>query len=170
MKNSSNHLVSYSNSDYTGDITTHQSTAGYVFYLAGGLIVYRSSLLKTVVLSTTESEYMALCMTVQEAMWIRGFLNHISHTGLKAVTIYEDNQFMIDLTKNPEVHSHSKHIDVRFHWLCQIIDEGIRITWIESSNQAANGLTKALPAVTYQKFIEMLCMTDKVRSKPNRQD
>ena len=132
--------------------------------------MYKSSFLKTVVLSTTESEYMALCMTVQEAMWIKGFLNHIGHTRLKTVTIYEDNQSTIDLTKNPEVHSCSKHIDVHFHWLHQIIDEGIKITWIESSNQAANGLTKALPAVAYQKFIEMLCMTDKVRSKPNRQD
>ena len=169
-KNGGSHLVGYSDSDYAGDITTRRSTAGYVFYLAGGPIAYRSSLLKTVALSTTESEYMALCMAAQEAMWIRGFLNHVGHTGSKAVTIYEDNRSMIDLMKNPEVHSRSKHIDVRFHWLRQIIDEGIRITWIESSNQAADGLMKALPAVAYQKFIEMLCMTDKVRSKPNRQD
>ena len=66
------------------------------------------------------------------------------------------------------MHSYSKYIDVCFYWLCQIIDEGVRITWIESSNQAADGLMKALPAVAYQKFIEMLYMTDKV--KPNRQD
>ena len=170
MKNGSNHLVSYSDSDYADDITTHWSTVRYVFYLAGGLIVYRLSLLKTVVLLTTESEYMMLYMTAQEAIWIRGFFNHVDHTELKAVIIYEDNWSMIDLIKNPEVHSCSKYIDVCFHWLCQIIDEGIRITWIESSNQAVNGLMKALPVVVYQKFIEMLCMTDKVRSKPNRQD
>ena len=72
--------------------------------------------------------------------------------------------------KNSEVHSHSKHIDVCFHWLCQIIDEGVKITWIESSNQAADGLMKALPTVTYQKFIKMLCMINKVRSEPNHQD
>ena len=75
---------------------------------------------------------------------------------------------MIDFMKNPEVHSCSKHINICFHWLHQIIDEGVRITWIESSNQATNGLIKALPAVAYQKFIEMLYMTDKV--KPNHQD
>ena len=141
-----------------------------MFYLTEGLIVYRLSLLKTVVLSITESEYMALYMAVQEAMWIRGFLNHVSHTGLKAVTIYEDNQSTIDLIKNPEVHNCSKHIDVCFHWLRQIINEGVKITWIESSNQAANGLTKALPTVAYQKFIKMLYMTNKVRSELNCQD
>ena len=141
-----------------------------MFYLIRDSIVYKSNLLKTVTLSTTESEYMILCMAAQKAMWIRGFLNYISHTGSKAVTIYEDNQSMINLTKNPEVHNHSKHIDIHFHWLHQIIDEGVKITWIESSNQAADGLTKALPVVVYQKFIEMLCMTDKVRSESNHQD
>ena len=98
-----------------------------MFYLAEGLIVYKSSLLKIIALSTTKSEYMALCMAVQKTMWIRHFLNHVDHTTLKAITIYEDNQSMIDLTKNSEVHNYSKHIDVHFHWLCQIIDEGVKI-------------------------------------------
>ena len=169
-KNDDDHLVSYSNSDYTDDITTYQSITEYVFYLAKGLIAYRSSLLKIIALLTIKSEYIMLCMAVQEAMWIRDFLNHVGHTGSKAVIIYEDNQSTIDLTKNPEMHNHSKHINIHFHWLCQIIDEGVKITWIESSNQAADGLTKALPAVVYQKFIKMLYMTDKVRNEPNRQD
>ena len=86
-----------------------------MFYLAGGLIAYKLSLFKTIVLSTTESEYIALCMAVQEIMWIKDFLNHIGHTRLKAVTIYEDNQSTIDLMKNSEVHNHSKHIDIHFH-------------------------------------------------------
>ena len=63
----------------------------YVFYLARGLIAYKLSLLKIIALSTTESEYMVLCMAVQETMWIKDFLNHIDHTRLKAVIIYEDN-------------------------------------------------------------------------------
>ena len=109
-------------------------------------------------------------MTVQETMWIKNFLNHISHTELKAVIIYEDNWFMIDFMKNLKVHSCSKYINVHFHWLWQIINEGVKITWIKSSNQATNGLTKALPVIAYQKFIEMLYMTDKVRNEPNRQD
>ena len=77
--------------------------------------MYRLSLLKTVVLLITKSEYMTLCMAVQEAMWIKGFLNHVDHTELKAVIIYEDNWFTIDFMKNSEVHSYSKHINVCFH-------------------------------------------------------
>ena len=114
-KNSSNHLVDYSDLDYAGDIITCQSIMRYVFYLTEDLIVYKLSLLKTVVLLTTESEYMALYMAAQKAMWIRGFFNHIGHTALKAVIIYEDNWSMIDFMKNPEVYSCSKHIDVHFH-------------------------------------------------------
>ena len=109
-------------------------------------------------------------MAAQEAMWIKGFLNYIGHTRLKAVIIYEDNQSMIDLTKNSEMYSCSKYIDVHFHWLWQIIDEDVKITWIESSNQAADELMKALPTIAYQKFIKMLYMTNKVRNESNCQD
>ena len=169
-KNGGNHLVSYSDSDYTDDITTCWSITEYVFYLTEESIAYRSSFLKTIALSITKLKYMMLCMAVQEAMWIRGFLNHVGHTESKAVTIYEDNWFMINFMKNSEVHSCSKHIDICFHWLQQIIDEGVKITWIESSNQTADELMKALPVIVYQKFIKMLYMTDKVRNEPNRQD
>ena len=63
----------------------------YVFYFAEELIAYKLSLLKTVVLLTTESEYMILCMAVQKTMWIRDFLNYVDHTRSKAVTIYKNN-------------------------------------------------------------------------------
>ena len=115
MKNSSNHLIDYSNSDYTGDITICWSTAKYMFYFAEDSIVYKLSLLKIITLFTIKSEYMMLCMAVQKTIWIRGFLNHINHTTLKAVIIYKDNQSIINLTKNSEVYSYSKHIDVCFH-------------------------------------------------------
>ena len=169
-KNSGNHFVDYSDSDYTGDITTHWNIAEYIFYFARGSIIYRLSFFKIVALLITESEYMMLCMAVQKIMWIRGFLNYINHTELKTITIYKDNWSIIDLMKNSKMHNHSKHIDVHFHWLCQIIDEDIKITWIKSSNQTADGLTKALPVVVYQKFIEMLYMTHKIRSELNHQD
>ena len=134
MKNSSNHLVSYSNLNYTNNIITHQSITEYVFYLVRGLITYKLSFLKIITLSTTESEYMTLCMTAQKIMWIKSFLNHISYIRSKTVIMYENNQSTIDFTKNSEMHSYSKHINIHFHWFHQIIDEGIKITWIESSN------------------------------------
>ena len=68
MKNNSSHLISYSNSNYTDDIITHQNIIKYVFYLTRELITYKLSFLKTVTLFTTESEYMILCMTVQKTM------------------------------------------------------------------------------------------------------
>ena len=90
-RNDDNHLISYNDSDYAGNIIICWSITEYVFYLTEGLIAYKSSLFKTVTLSITESEYMVLCMAVQKVMWIKGFFNYISYTELKASIIYEDN-------------------------------------------------------------------------------
>ena len=156
MKHDEN-LVNYSDSDYADDVSTCWSTAEYVFYLAEDLIIYKSSLMKIVVLSTAETEYMILYSAVQEAVWFKDFLNHVNHI-IELIMIYENNCSAIALTKNPEIHSQSKHIDVCFHWLCQIINEGIDITWIEDSNQAADDFTKVLNANCFERFIIMLCM------------
>ena len=60
----SRNLINYSDSDYADDVNTCQSITEYVFYFAEDLIVYKFSLMKIIMLSTAETEYMILCLTV----------------------------------------------------------------------------------------------------------
>ena len=150
-------LVSYNDSNYADDVSTCWSTAKYVFYFTKGLIAYKSSFMKTIALSIAETEYMILCLTAQKAVWLKEFLNHVNYI-TELIMIYKNNHFAITLAKNSEIHSWSKHINVCFHWLHQVINEDINIIWIEDNNQTADDFTKVLNINCFERFIIMLCM------------
>ncbi|XP_038882235.1 secreted RxLR effector protein 161-like [Benincasa hispida] len=91
-------LVSdYSDSDYVGDVDSRRSTTGYVFTLGGSVVSWKATLQRTVTLSTTEVEYMALTEAANEGIWLKGLVG--------------------DLAKDQVHHDRSKHIDVRYHFL-----------------------------------------------------
>ena len=86
-------LVGYSDADWAGDIESRRSTSGYVFMLNSGCISWRSKKQRTVALSSTEAEYMALSEAIQEAVWLKAFMCELGEvTGNDALTVYEDNQ------------------------------------------------------------------------------
>ncbi|TJX47833.1 Ty1/Copia family ribonuclease HI, partial [Soehngenia saccharolytica] len=83
----------YSDADWAGDIESRRSTSGYAFMMNGGCISWRSKKQRTVALSSTEAEYMALSEATQEAVWLKVFLCELGEMASdEAVKIYEDNQ------------------------------------------------------------------------------
>ena len=113
----------YVDADYAGDLDKRRSTTGYVFTLAGGAISWMSKLQETVVLSTTEAEYIVASDASKEAIWLKGLLDEIGRTQEK-VNVLCDSQSAIHLATNPAHHSRTKHIDVRYHFLRHVIDGG----------------------------------------------
>ena len=69
--------IGYVDSDYAGDLDKRQSTTGYVFTLSQAPVSWRSILQFTVVLSTTEAEYMAMTEAIKEAIWFQGLLDDL---------------------------------------------------------------------------------------------
>ena len=58
---------------------------------------------------------------------------------------------------NPMGHSRSKHIDIQYHFVQkQLTQDIISLSYIPTSNMAADGLTKALPKNLFQKFMRHL--------------
>uniref|UniRef100_H3H9D6 Reverse transcriptase Ty1/copia-type domain-containing protein n=1 Tax=Phytophthora ramorum TaxID=164328 RepID=H3H9D6_PHYRM len=95
-------MCGYSDADWAGDIESRRSTSGYAFMMNGGCISWRSKKQRTVALSSTEAEYMALSEATQEAVWLKVFLCELGEMASdEAVKIYEDNQGSIALAKNP---------------------------------------------------------------------
>lgn len=74
-----------------------------------------------VTLSTTESEYLAASSAAKEAVWLRRLLDDIGHQCDTATILNIDNQSAIRLAKNPEFHERTKHIDVRYHHIREMI-------------------------------------------------
>jgi len=149
-------LVGYVDSDYAGDLDKCRSTAGYVFTLAKGPVSWRSTLQSTVALSTTEAEYMAVTETFKEAIWLNGLIEDLGIVQ-ERVDVHCDSQSAICLAKNQVHHSHTKHIDVRFHFVREIMDEGdILLQKIGTADNPADMLTKCVSNIKFQHCLDLI--------------
>lgn len=142
-------LRGFSDSDYAGDPEDRLSTYGHIFTLCKGPISWTSKKQRSVSTSTTEAEYVALCQAGKQAIWTRGLLKELGRMNLLendfSVPISCDNQAAIGLAENPENHARSKHIDVQFHYIRQLVAYNyIRVEFCPSTHMLADVLTKPL--------------------------
>ena len=106
---------------------------------------------KCVTLSTTEAEYVAMGDGVKEALFVRNLLSFVLPSEKqKVLRVLEDNQGAIALAKNPLGSSNSKHIDVRHHFIRDLVEkEEVCIKHVDSEDQHGDILTKALPRAIF---------------------
>lgn len=152
-------LTGYSDSDWAGDLDTRRSTSGYVFLLAGAAISWKSRRQPTVALSSTEAEYMAIAETVKEAIWLRRLFSEITQSSKpqEQQLIYLDNSGAKDLAHNPKHHDRTKHIDIRYHYIRDCIEnKAIRLEYVNTASNTADILTKALPRELHERHTTAL--------------
>lgn len=114
--------------------------------MAGGPISWLSKKQPIVALSTSEAEYVALSSATQEAVWLKRLLNSINAIPPGPVTVMEDNQGAIAIAKNPIAHAQTKHIDIRFHYIRELVQDGtISLQYCPMEDMMADILTKPLP-------------------------
>ena len=98
-----------------------------------------------VALSSTEAEYVALAAAAQEVLFLRGLLGELGFRQDAATKLLEDNQSCISLAKNPGNHKRTKHIDIKFHFLRDLVTDGIlELQFVASEFMEADILTKHL--------------------------
>jgi len=123
-------------------------------------VTWSSKRQATVSLSTTEAEYIAASIATKEAIWLRNLLSDIGRRCENATTIMTDNQSAIKLIKNPEFHSRTKHIDVRYHFIREkFIKHEIDVKYIPSKNQLADIFTKGLPRDQFKHLVDEIGIT-----------
>jgi len=146
-------LKGFCDSNMAGDVDTHKSTSGYVYTLAGSAVPWCSRLQKIVALSTTEAEYISATQASKEAIWLARLC---SEFGLpeKTPTLGCDSQSAICLAKNAMFHARTKHIDVRYHFIREVLENGlITMIKVHTSQNPADALTKCLPKAQHQLCI-----------------
>ena len=118
-------LVGFANADYASKAADRRSVSGGAVMCAGACVSWFSRTQKCVTLSTTEAEYVAKGDTVKEAMFIRYVWSSIfPGFGATCLTVFEDNEGARHLAQSPVRTSNSKHIDVRHHFLRELIFRG----------------------------------------------
>ena len=138
----------YSDADWAGDHFDRKSTSGYAFVLLGGPISWGSKKQSSVSLSTSEAEYIALSLAIQEGKWIHRLLCEILKAANESgpeLVILEDNQSCIKMTKNPVNHGRAKHIDIKYHHIRDEVKRGeVKLEYCETSAMLADIMTKGL--------------------------
>ena len=152
--------IGYVDSDYAGDLDKRRSTTGYVFTLTRAPVCWRCTLQSTVALSTTEAEYMAVTEAVKEAIWLRGLLEELG-ISQRSVTIHCDSMSAIYLAKNQVFHARTKHIDVRYHFVRDVLEDGdVEIVKVHTKDNPADMLTKVVPSNKFDHCRNLLNICD----------
>lgn len=149
-------LEGYVDADWGNNIVDRKSYTGLCFTLSGAAVAWSSRKQKSVALSSTEAEYMGITEACTEAIYLRNILFEITDN-LYSVKIFNDNQGALKLSANNVFHNRTKHIDVRYHFCRDCVNNKIvNLEYLETDRMPADLLTKSLGRVKHYMFIEML--------------
>ena len=138
--------IAFADADYGGCRDTRRSTSGYVFMMAGGPVTWSSKHQATVALSTVEAEYVAISCSAQQMLWMQSWLSEVEIPYTLPGIIKGDNRGAIALMKNTKDHGKVKHIDIRHHYIRELLESGrIIMEQVPSANNLADIFTKPLP-------------------------
>lgn len=150
-------LTGYTDSDMAKDVIDRRSTTGITFYLNDNLITWAFQKQKSVALSSCEVEFMAATSATCQGIWIRRLLKELTGKKVAPAVLRVDNKSAIELMKNPVFHGRSKHIDTRYHFIRERVDNGdICVTHIGTNEQRADILTKSMPKIKFEEMRMLL--------------
>ena len=143
-KDSNACLASYSDADWARSVDDRKSTSGGYFYLGNNLVSWMSKKQNSVSLSIAEAEYIAAGSCCTQLLWIKKQL--YDYRILQDTRcVFCDNTSTINLSKNPFQHSKSKHIEICYHFIQDLVKEKVVcLEFIHTDNQKANIFTKPL--------------------------
>ena len=123
-----------------------RAISGHAFIIDGGAVSWSSRKQELVTLSTAEAEYVAATHAAKECIWLRRLTGELFPSLTTTTTLFCDNQAALKLMQDNNYHARTKHIDIRFHFICEVIANGtINMVYCPTDNMTADILTKALP-------------------------
>ena len=146
-------LQGYSDSSWADSQEDRRSSQGYGFHLGSGLISWRSTRSSSVALSSCEAELYAGTMAAQECIWLCKLLTELGHPQ-PTPTLWCDNQSTIALTENPVFHSRTKHIELRYFFIRDCVQEGKLVAkYMSSADNLADIFIKSLRKDQHSKLL-----------------
>ena len=125
--------------------------------MGAGAISWSSKKQHVVALSSTKAEYIVQMHVAREALWPCSFLWELHSTPDDLLILNCDNQGVIALTKDNKFHAHTKHIDMHYHFIHKVVDDGkVTVQYILTGDNVSNIFTKLLAKAKFWELAELL--------------
>ena len=130
------------------------------------MISWFSRMHTSIALSMAEVEYIPTCSSCSEAVWLRKMLEGLFDAEIDVTDILCDNQSCIKMIENPVFHYKSKHIEVRYHFIRDLVQKGVvKLKYVPTEEQVAYVLIKPLAHVKFEYFSDNLGVVRKYLSR-----
>lgn len=144
----------FSDADWGSDAQNRKSITGTIIRLASGPVIFRSSQQNLVAMSTTEAEFVAAAESARDMIWLQTLLSELNVSHEKPELLC-DSKTAIRLILNPEFPRRTKHIDIKFQFIRDLMSKDkFNLEYIASEEQLADFLTKALPRDKFRELVE----------------
>lgn len=153
-------IAGYSDADWAGNVDDRKSTSGGCFYVGNNMVAWHSKKQNSVSLSTAEAEYIAAGSCCTQLLWMKQMM---CDYGLKQgmLTVFCDNMSAISISKNPVQHSRTKHIDIRHHFIRDLVEDKIlALEFISTEHQLADLFTKPLDQIRFEHLRRSIGICD----------
>jgi hypothetical protein len=148
-------LQGYTDSDWARSAMDMKSTSGFFFTLGSAMVSWCSRKQTYVAFSTAEAEYIALSVAVYEVVWLCKLLADLFGHVLDSTVIHCDNQSCVKLLENPMFHDKSKHIEIKYHYIQDMVHrKAVLVQYLPTNEQVADVLTKPLTRTKFKYFLD----------------
>jgi hypothetical protein len=152
-------LRGYCDADWANDPADRVSISGYVWFYAGGPISWSSKKQTTHALASTDAEYMAVTELIREGLWLRSQGLEVGLPFSEPIDCHINNTGAIAISRKSSGHTRTKHIDVRYHFIREHVDNGrFNPLWVSTSLNVADIFTKSLARPAHTKFVNALSL------------
>ena len=136
-------ITAHSDASWASDTTVQRkSTSGSVAFVCGNPVAWKSATQKCVSLSTVEAEFIAATEATREVLFLQHLLRSIG-VATSTPTIFSDNTGCIQVSKDPAQHWKLKHIDTKYHFIRDNVQEGnVQVKYIDTKQNLSDILTK----------------------------
>ena len=156
-------LQVYCDSSWASDLNDRRSVSGMVTMLNHGVVSYFSRKQKCAALSSSEAEYIAASEATKETIRLRRLLRQLPgyHLPDGPTIIQEDNQGCLAMANATSLSKRTKHIDVRYHYVNDMVREGeVILEYSATEVMLADMMTKPIPQDKHQKHRSHLNVID----------
>jgi hypothetical protein len=148
-------MTIFTDSEYAGDTETRISVGGFIIFLLGVPILWKSKAQRAVTLSSSEAEFVSLSEAAKEIKFVVQILESMGIVVEIPIIVRVDNVGAIFMSENASTSSRTRHVDIRYHFVREYVEEGfIRIIFVRSEENLADGFTKNVTGDIYDAHVK----------------